>query len=70
MLPMRFVPALLYSLPTYFLAGYQLHVGKFFTFVFTLMMSTGAATAVALFAGNFVNTLLYVKKVVPRKVIS
>ena len=52
MIPMRIVSAIMYAIPTYFLAGFQVHAGKFFIFLLTLIMATVPATAMAVWTGN------------------
>ncbi|CAF1318829.1 unnamed protein product [Rotaria sordida] len=54
LLPMRFIPSVIFSVITYFMIGFQLSINQFFIYLLTIFMSTIFGSAICFFVASFI----------------
>ncbi|CAF2508741.1 unnamed protein product [Rotaria sp. Silwood2] len=54
LLPMRFIPSIIFSVITYFMTGFQLSTNKFFIYLLTIFMTTVFGSAICFFVASFI----------------
>ncbi len=51
---MRLMPSIIFSIITYFMAGFQLSIDRFFIYLLTIFLSTVFGSATCFFVASFI----------------
>ncbi|CAF0761120.1 unnamed protein product [Rotaria sp. Silwood1] len=54
LLPMRFIPSIIFSLITYFMTGFQISTNQFFIYLLTIFISTVFGSAICFFVASVI----------------